>query len=142
MAICVQPLEAPMMDAELREVSFCCLHYCWKNTKSFDFYQLFQFLRDHNPQVQQIALSNLIGQTAKESPHQNIFFKELKGLGLQTFQETDVIHDLKLLCRDQLVQGALIFLHTILTSRLRQQHTMHYVLSWTFQTQHFLFPSW
>lgn len=59
-------------------------------------------MRDRNPQVRQIALSNLIGQTAKESPHRNIFFEGLKGSGLQTLQETDIIHDLKLLCRDQL----------------------------------------
>lgn len=67
------------------------------------FLQLFQFLSDRNPQVRQIALSNLVGQTAKESPHRNIFFEGLKESGLQAPQETGVIHDLKLLCHDQLV---------------------------------------
>ncbi|KAL4066153.1 hypothetical protein V8B97DRAFT_2015284 [Scleroderma yunnanense] len=63
--------------------------------------ELFPFLRDRNPQVRQVALSNLVGQTAKESPYRNIFFEGLKGSGLQKPQETDLIRDLKLLCRDQ-----------------------------------------
>ncbi|KAF5381406.1 hypothetical protein D9757_009079 [Collybiopsis confluens] len=52
--------------------------------------ELLPFLRDKNPQVRQIALSNLISQTVPEAQHRNIF------------SET-VIRDLKVLCRDQLV---------------------------------------
>ncbi|TFK39500.1 hypothetical protein BDQ12DRAFT_698154 [Crucibulum laeve] len=64
--------------------------------------ELIPFLRDRNPQVRQIALSNLLSQTPKGSPHRNIFFAGLQAGGLQKPKETDVIRDLKLLCRDQL----------------------------------------
>ncbi|OBZ73605.1 Protein HGH1 [Grifola frondosa] len=64
--------------------------------------ELIPFLRDKNPQVRQIALSNLLGHTAKGSPHRNIFFTGLRSGGLQQAQDSDVIRDLKLLCRDQL----------------------------------------
>ncbi|KAJ7233072.1 hypothetical protein C8J57DRAFT_1090772, partial [Mycena rebaudengoi] len=63
---------------------------------------LVPFLRDRNPQVRQIALSNLLPQTPKESPHRSIFFSGLQGGGLQKPKENDIIRDLKLLCRDQL----------------------------------------
>lgn len=66
--------------------------------------QLLPFLRDKNPQVRQIALSNLLPQTPKESPHRAIFFTGLQGGGLQKSKENEVIRDLKLLCRDQLVR--------------------------------------
>lgn len=61
--------------------------------------ELFHFLRDQNPQVRHIALSNLVGQTAKESPYRHIFLQGIQG---SKPQEPDVIRDLKLLCRDQL----------------------------------------
>ncbi|KAJ7483298.1 hypothetical protein FB451DRAFT_1234021 [Mycena latifolia] len=64
--------------------------------------ELIPFLRDRNPQVRQIALSNLLPQTPKDSPHRNIFFAGLSGGGLQKPKENDIIRDLKLLCRDQL----------------------------------------
>ncbi|KAJ8591022.1 DUF383-domain-containing protein [Rhizopogon salebrosus TDB-379] len=64
--------------------------------------ELIPFLRDRNPQVRQIALSNLLGQTPEGSPHRSIFFNDLGGSGLQKPKETDIIRDLKLLCRDQL----------------------------------------
>ncbi|KAG1732385.1 hypothetical protein EDB19DRAFT_1896775 [Suillus lakei] len=64
--------------------------------------ELIPFLRDKNPQVRQIALSNLLGQTPEGSPHRNIFYHGLGGAGLQKPKETDIIRDLKLLCRDQL----------------------------------------
>ncbi|KAI6044448.1 hypothetical protein EDC04DRAFT_2642640 [Pisolithus marmoratus] len=64
--------------------------------------ELFQFLRDQNPQVRHIALSNLVGQTAKESPYRHIFLQGIQSSGLHKPQESDVIRDLKLLCRDQL----------------------------------------
>ncbi|KAJ7114125.1 hypothetical protein C8R44DRAFT_796352 [Mycena epipterygia] len=64
--------------------------------------ELIPFLRDRNPQVRQVALSNLLPQTPKDSPHRNIFFTGLQGGGLQKPKENDIIRDLKLLCRDQL----------------------------------------
>ncbi|KAG2362174.1 hypothetical protein BDR07DRAFT_1357939 [Suillus spraguei] len=64
--------------------------------------ELIPFLRDKNPQVRQIALSNLLGQTPEGSPHRNIFYHGLGGAGLQKPKETDIIRDIKLLCRDQL----------------------------------------
>ncbi|KAI9573854.1 hypothetical protein HD554DRAFT_560929 [Boletus coccyginus] len=64
--------------------------------------ELLPFLRDRNPSVRQIALSNLLGQTPNGSPYRSIFLQGLQGGGLQKPQETDVIRDLKLLCRDQL----------------------------------------
>ncbi|KAH0836459.1 hypothetical protein J3R83DRAFT_8067 [Lanmaoa asiatica] len=63
---------------------------------------LINHISDRNPSVRQIALSNLLGQTPKGSPYRSIFLQGLQGGGLQKPQETDVIRDLKLLCRDQL----------------------------------------
>ena len=60
-------------------------------------------MRDKNPQVRQIALANLIGQTPKGSPHRDLFYSGLKGGGLQQKQKNDIIRDIKILCRDQLV---------------------------------------
>ncbi|KAI0357988.1 DUF383-domain-containing protein [Trametes cingulata] len=64
--------------------------------------ELAQFLRDKNPQVRQIALANLLGQTPKGSPHRDIFYTGLRSGGLQQIQENDLIRDIKILCRDQL----------------------------------------
>ncbi|KIK07853.1 hypothetical protein K443DRAFT_152820 [Laccaria amethystina LaAM-08-1] len=64
--------------------------------------ELIPFLRDRNPQVRQIALSNLLPQTPKGSPHRDIFFEGLSAGGLQKAKESDIIRDIKLLCRDQL----------------------------------------
>ncbi|KDR67629.1 hypothetical protein GALMADRAFT_130070 [Galerina marginata CBS 339.88] len=64
--------------------------------------ELVQFLRDRNPQVRQIALENLLPQTIKGAPHRDIFFSGLQSGGLQKPKESDIIRDLKLLCRDQL----------------------------------------
>ncbi|KAF5332251.1 hypothetical protein D9611_008206 [Ephemerocybe angulata] len=65
--------------------------------------ELVQFLRDRNPQARQLALENLLPQTVPGAPYRNaIFFKGLGGGGLQKAKESDVIRDLKLLCRDQL----------------------------------------
>jgi hypothetical protein len=60
--------------------------------------ELLDFLHDRNPNVRQIALSNLLGHTAKESPYRNLFY----GTGLS---ESTAIRDLKLLCRDQPVSN-------------------------------------
>ncbi|KAI8985535.1 DUF383-domain-containing protein [Trametes punicea] len=64
--------------------------------------ELTQFLRDKNPQVRQIALANLLGQTPKGSPHRDIFFTGVRGGGLQQARENDIVRDIKILCRDQL----------------------------------------
>ncbi|KAJ7230446.1 hypothetical protein GGX14DRAFT_583247 [Mycena pura] len=65
--------------------------------------ELIPFLRDRNPQVRHLALSNLLPQTPNGAPHRNIFFSGLQAGGLQPkSKENDIIRDLKLLCRDQL----------------------------------------
>jgi hypothetical protein len=64
--------------------------------------ELVLFLRDRNPQVRQIALSNLLGQTPKGSPHRNIFLAGLSSGGAKPSQENEIIRNIKLLCRDQL----------------------------------------
>ncbi|CAK5273626.1 unnamed protein product [Mycena citricolor] len=64
--------------------------------------ELIPFLRDRNPQVRQIALSNLLPQTPKGSPHRNIFFEGAQVGGLKKQQDNEILRDLKLLCRDQL----------------------------------------
>lgn len=65
--------------------------------------QLLGFLHDRNPQARQIALSNLLGHTQNDAPSRSIFFKGLQGSGLGKQPESEVVRDLKLLCRDQLV---------------------------------------
>lgn len=67
-----------------------------------------QFLHDKNPQVRQIALTNLLGHTPKDSLHRSIFFTGLGGGGLKKETENDYIRDLKILCRDQLVCPAIL----------------------------------
>lgn len=64
--------------------------------------ELLGFLHDRNPQARQIALSNLLGHTPKEAPLRSIFFKGLQGGGFGKQPESEVVRDLKLLCRDQL----------------------------------------
>ena len=66
--------------------------------------QLFPFLRDKNPQARQVALSHLVGFTPKDSPYRDVFLTDLRGGGLQKVQDNDVIRDLKILCRDELVR--------------------------------------
>ncbi|OCH96344.1 DUF383-domain-containing protein [Obba rivulosa] len=69
---------------------------------SDQFKELIPFLHERNPQVRQIALANLLGQTPKGAPHRDIFFAGLRSGGLQKHQDNDLLRDLKLLCRDQL----------------------------------------
>ncbi|KAI6001225.1 hypothetical protein EDD15DRAFT_2385862 [Pisolithus albus] len=99
--------------------------------------ELFQFLRDQNPQVRNIALSNLVGQTAQESPYRHIFLQGIQRSGLQKPQEPDVIRDLKLLCRDQLATAhdafrALVNLSdsTVLVPFLVEQSFLTYLVSY------------
>ena len=75
------------------------------------------FLHDRNPQARQIALSNLLGHTPKEAPLRSIFFKGLQGGGFGKQPESEVIRDLKLLCRDQLVNRSLLPLNSVEASR-------------------------
>ncbi|KAF7303023.1 hypothetical protein MKEN_01265300 [Mycena kentingensis (nom. inval.)] len=63
--------------------------------------ELIPFLRDRNPQVRHLALESLLPQTAQDAPHRNIFLSGQSG-GLKKSTESDIIRDLKLLCRDQL----------------------------------------
>ncbi|KAI6014064.1 hypothetical protein BKA83DRAFT_4353645 [Pisolithus microcarpus] len=99
--------------------------------------ELFQFLRDQNPQVRHIALSNLVGQTAEESPYRHIFLQGIQRSGLKKPQEPDVIRDLKLLCRDQLATAhdafrALVNLSdsTVLAPFLVEQSFLTYLVSY------------
>lgn len=58
--------------------------------------ELVPFLRDTNPQVRQLALSNLLGQTVKSAPHrQALFFPSAAQ------NDKGPLWSLKLLCRDQ-----------------------------------------
>jgi len=73
--------------------------------RSRNFWQLIPFLRDKNPQVRQVALSNLLPQTPKGAPHRSLFFEGLQTGGLQKPKDSNLIRDLKLLCRDQVVSN-------------------------------------
>ncbi|KAI0321559.1 DUF383-domain-containing protein [Amylostereum chailletii] len=64
--------------------------------------ELLPFLHDKNPQARQLALSNLLSQTPKEAPHRKIFLSGFQSGGLQKPKDSEVIRDLKLLCRDNL----------------------------------------
>ena len=72
-------------------------------TFTYETAQLTQFLRDKNPNVRQIALANLLSQTPKGSPHRDLFYSGLQRGGLQEKHENEIIRDIKILCRDQLV---------------------------------------
>ncbi|EIM86519.1 DUF383-domain-containing protein [Stereum hirsutum FP-91666 SS1] len=64
--------------------------------------ELLPFLHDPNPQARQLALENLLAQTPKGSPHRTIFLSGMQGGGLKKPKDSEVIRDLKLLCRDNL----------------------------------------
>lgn len=90
-------------SAQLKEVSAGYVLGLLRQNKANSFVELVPFLRDKNPQVRQIALANLLGQTPKGSPHRDIFYSGLRSGGLQQPQEPELIRDIKILCRDQLV---------------------------------------
>ncbi|RPD64167.1 DUF383-domain-containing protein [Lentinus tigrinus ALCF2SS1-7] len=109
------------------------------------FQELFQFLRDKNPQVRQIALANLLGQTPKGSPHRDLFYSGLKGGGLQQKQENDIIRDIKILCRDQIATAhdafrALINLsdNSLLVGTLSEVSFMKFLVSYILNFQSIL----
>ncbi|KZV68777.1 DUF383-domain-containing protein [Peniophora sp. CONT] len=64
--------------------------------------ELLQFLHDKNPQVRHLALENLLSQTPQDAPYRKLFFTGLSGGGLAKPKDSEVIRDLKLLCRDNL----------------------------------------
>ena len=82
---------------------------------------LFEFLHSPNPDARQLALTNLVGHTAKNSPHRSIFIPSAatttgaggsgllgKGAGGKLLSADDklkleMLADLKVLCRDQAV---------------------------------------
>ncbi|KAM6496762.1 protein of unknown function (DUF383) domain containing protein [Amanita muscaria] len=63
--------------------------------------ELIPFLRDKNPQVRKVALSNLLSHTPKGSLYRSVFLEGLQSGGLQKPKESNLLRDLKLLCRDQ-----------------------------------------
>ncbi|KAH9893547.1 DUF383-domain-containing protein [Cubamyces lactineus] len=104
--------------------------------------ELTPFLRDKNPQVRQIALANLLGQTPKGSPHRDLFYAGLRGGGLQQTQENDVIRDIKILCRDQLATAhdafrALVNLsdNSLLVPSLSEPQFLKFVVSYVLNPQ-------
>ncbi|KAI0064035.1 DUF383-domain-containing protein [Artomyces pyxidatus] len=65
--------------------------------------ELLPFLHDKNPQARALALENLLSHTPKNASYRAIFFAGLQPqTGLQKPKDSEVIRDLKLLCRDNL----------------------------------------
>jgi hypothetical protein len=84
--------------------------------------ELFEFLHSPNPDARQLALTNLVGHTAKNSPHRSIFIPSAattagaggsgllgkdgaggKPLSADDKLKLEMLADLKVLCRDQAV---------------------------------------
>ncbi|THV00654.1 DUF383-domain-containing protein [Dendrothele bispora CBS 962.96] len=106
--------------------------------------ELLPFLRDKNPQVRQIVLSNLVAQTPKAAPYREIFFSGSGGLK-NSKDENGVIRDLKLLCRDQLAVAhdafrALVNLSDspMLVSSLSEPSFLTFLVSYTINPQSIL----
>jgi hypothetical protein len=71
--------------------------------------ELLTFLSDPNAQVRQVALSSVIGYSAKNSPQRSLLTDKHKGLDGKPLigrngKEVDTIEDLKRLCQDQPVR--------------------------------------
>ena len=68
--------------------------------------EVLTFLSDPNAQVRQVALSNIVGFSAKDSPHRSLLISKHKNrdgsplLG-RDGKEVDTLEDLKRLCQDQ-----------------------------------------
>ena len=68
--------------------------------------EVLTFLSDPNAQVRQVALSNIVGFSAKDSPHRSLLISKHKNrdgsplLG-RDGKEVDTVEDLKRLCQDQ-----------------------------------------
>ncbi|EJF64058.1 hypothetical protein DICSQDRAFT_159976 [Dichomitus squalens LYAD-421 SS1] len=104
--------------------------------------ELTQFLRDKNPSVRQIALANLLTQTPKGSPHRDLFYSGLQTGGLQEKHENDIIRDIKILCRDQLLTAhdafrALVNLseNSLLINTLSDPAFLNFVVSYILNFQ-------
>ncbi|KAJ4470174.1 DUF383-domain-containing protein [Lentinula aciculospora] len=103
--------------------------------------ELLPFLRDKNPQVRQIALTNLLPQTPQNAPHRRLFFGS-QSSGLNKSEEPPVIRDLKLLCRDQLAIAhdafkALVNLSDspLLVSSLSEPRFLNFLVSYIINPQ-------
>lgn len=78
--------------------------------------ELLTFLSDQNAQVRQVALSNLVGYSAKTNPRRTLLIdkhlgtdgKPLKG---RDGNDVDTIQDLKRLCQDQPVSST-VYINT------------------------------
>lgn len=71
--------------------------------------ELLTFLSDSNAQVRQVALSSVIGYSAKNSPQRSLLTDKHKGLDGKSLvgrngKDVDTIEDLKRLCQDQPVR--------------------------------------
>lgn len=81
---------------------------------------LFEFLHSPNPDARQVALTNLVGHTAKGQAARSIFIpngstptkaqliadkdgEKTKGMSQEELFKIGMLEDLKLLCRDQAV---------------------------------------
>jgi hypothetical protein len=72
--------------------------------------ELLTFLSDPNAQVRQVALSSVIGYSAKSSSQRSLLTDKHKGLDGKPLigrdgKEVDTIEDLKKLCQDQPVRS-------------------------------------
>lgn len=68
------------------------------------------FLSDPNAQVRRVALSNIVGFSAKDSPHRSLLISKHKNrdgspLIGRDGKEVDTVEDLKRLCQDQPVRS-------------------------------------
>lgn len=72
--------------------------------------EVLTFLSDPNAQVRQVALSNIVGFSDKNSPHRSLLVTKHKNrdgspLIGRDGKEVDTIEDLKRLCQDQPVSS-------------------------------------
>lgn len=75
--------------------------------------EVLTFLSDPNAQVRQVALSNIVGFSAKGSSHRSLLTDKHKGndgkpLKGRDGKDVDTIEDLKKLCKDQPVSSCVL----------------------------------